>query len=255
MILYLGILTIFIYCLLALIHGLRLFGQVKPSLGFFVLSALVVISLHGWILYQLIDTPLGQNLNWLIMLSFTTWLMNILLLLVALRSRVESLSVLTYPLSALCLGLALCWASSEVKDTHHPYILTHIFISFSAMSFLILASFQGLLMGLQNYLLKHHRPSAALRILPPLQTMENLLFVIVGIGIIFLSGSLISGFLFEPRLLSLPKIILATCAWGLFTLLLAGRYFFGWRGLTALRWTLCGSLFIFLSYFGTKALL
>jgi len=133
----------------------------------------------------------------------------------------------------------------------------HIFISLLAISALALVSVQAILMGLQNYLLKHHRPSPWLRFLPPLQTMEKCLFHTITFALLLLSGSLFSGLSSHEKLLTpllLPKIILAFCAWGLFILLLIGRRQFGWRGATAIRWTLSGVLLVFLSYFGTKML-
>jgi len=35
-------------------------------------------------------------------------------------------------------------------------------------------------------------------------------------------------------------------------LLLAGRHFYGWRGRTALRWTLSGFVLLLLAYVGSR---
>lgn len=256
---YLGTISILTYLILALAQGLHLFGRLSSSWWRYFAGSSLCIAGHGWVLYQLIETPFGQNLNPLIMLSFTMWLMNILTLLTSFKSKVENLCVLTYPLTAFTLSITLIGVGSEVIDTKtQPTVLAHIFISFLAMSLLTLASLQAVLMGLQNYLLKHHRPSNMLRILPPLQTMETLLFNIILSGMLFLSGSLLSGFFTQENFLSvllLPKTLLALSAWILLTILLLGRYLFGWRGPTAIRWTVSGTLLAFLSYFGTKALL
>ena len=134
-------------------------------------------------------------------------------------------------------------------------MLAHVFISFFAISLLILASSTAMLMGFQNYCLKSYPSLPLLRFLPALQTMEGLLFNILWCGMIFFSASLLSGFFFHVDLLHshlLPKTILALSAWCLLTLLLIGRSLFGWRGLRAIKLTLIGTLFAFLSYFGTK---
>jgi len=136
-------------------------------------------------------------------------------------------------------------------------MVAHILISLFATSILLIASVQALLMGLQNTLLKRHRVSVILNILPPLQVMETALFWIVGSGMFFLSCALLSGFFlhtpsFSP--LVLPKALLALCAWVLLVLLCLGRFWFGWRGPTAIRWTLIITLLTVLSYFGTKIL-
>jgi ABC-type uncharacterized transport system permease subunit len=175
-----------------------------------------------------------------------------------LKSRIENLCVITFPLSALAIFLALGWSENAIIQTKtHPLMLTHIFISFIAMSLLILANGQAILMGWQHTLLKSHNPSPMLRILPPLQTMEGLLFCILISGLIFLGGSLLSGFyapfdLFQPAIL--PKTVLALLAFLLLAALLMGRFLFGWRGHTAVRLTLSGTGLAVLSYFGTKAI-
>jgi ABC-type uncharacterized transport system permease subunit len=40
-------------------------------------------------------------------------------------------------------------------------------------------------------------------------------------------------------------------AWGVFATLLVGRYFYGWRGLNAVRATIFGFSLLFLAYVGT----
>ncbi len=256
---YIGILTSIIYLCMALIQGLHLFGHGTFSRGRYVIGTLLALSGHGSILYKCIELPEGQNLYWLCMLSFTLWLMNIVSLLTSFRARVENLSTLTYPLSGLSILLVMYFAGSDIMDTKaHPGVLAHIFISMFAISLLLLASLQAILMGLQNRLLKQHKLSAMLHILPPLQAMETMLFHIIWCGMLFFCGSLFSGFFYQGPLFTvhlLPKIILALCAWFLLVLLLLGRYRFGWRGPTAIRWTLCGTTFALFSYFGTKALL
>lgn len=255
---YFGLLTILAYLLATALQSAHLFGKfsVKPTL--FWMLTLIGICGHGWLLYIAIETPEGQNLHWLIMLSFSCWLMNLVTLFMCLKTRIENLCVITFPLSALAIFLALGWSDSAIIQTKtHPLMLIHILISFVAMGFLILANGQAILMGWQHSLLKSHHPSPMLRILPPLQTMENLLFFILFSGLIFLGGSLLSGFfapfdLFQSTML--PKTVLALFAFLLLALLLLGRTLFGWRGYMAVRLTLSGTGIALLSYFGTKAI-
>lgn len=254
---YIATISILTYLLAALAQSCHLLGTLPWKKRHYLILSVICLASHGWVLYQLVETPQGQNLSWLIMLSCTLWLMNILTWLTAWQSRVENICVLTYPLTACSLGLALYLGGTEVVDTKAQLgVLAHIFISLFAMSFLSLASLQAVLLGWQNHLLKHHRPSPMLQILPPLQTMENMLFHIVWAGLCFLSATLLSGFYFQAGLFApflLPKTILALVAWVLLLCLLLGRYRFGWRGPTAIRWTLYGTLLSLLSYFGTKA--
>jgi ABC-type uncharacterized transport system permease subunit len=51
------------------------------------------------------------------------------------------------------------------------------------------------------------------------------------------------------------KTILSTLAWIVFAGLLWGRWQIGWRGRTAMRWTLSGFGLLLLAYFGSKVVL
>ena len=51
------------------------------------------------------------------------------------------------------------------------------------------------------------------------------------------------------------KTLLAFIAWFVFGVLLWGRWHSGWRGRTAIRWSLSGFGFLLLAYFGAKLVL
>jgi ABC-type uncharacterized transport system permease subunit len=88
--------------------------------------------------------------------------------------------------------------------------------------------------------------------------MESLLFQMLGAGIVFLTISLVSGFLFIEDLFAqhlVHKTVLSILAWVIFTGLLMGRRRYGWRGQTAIQWTLIGFVLLLLAYFGSKLVL
>jgi ABC-type uncharacterized transport system permease subunit len=69
-----------------------------------------------------------------------------------------------------------------------------------------------------------------------------------------------SGMLFSEELFGRPlqfthKGVFGIASWVIFGALLAGRQIYGWRGRTALRWTLAGFLALVLAYIGTKFVL
>jgi ABC-type uncharacterized transport system permease subunit len=128
-------------------------------------------------------------------------------------------------------------------------VMLHIILSFFATALLIVASAQALLMGCQHYFLKHPRMKLWLPFLPPLQTMETLLFNLLIGGTLLFTASLMSGFFFEnheAKALLRPKIFLAIGAWCVLGFLLIGRKRFGWRGTTAIRLTLSATVLVLL---------
>jgi len=135
---------------------------------------------------------------------------------------------------------------------------THILSSIIAFCLLTIAAFQALLLAIQNKQLKSPKPGQLMLSFPPLQAMESLLFQMISAGVLFLSVSLISGFIFIDDLFAqhlVHKTILSLLAWLTFSALLIGRKLYGWRGKTAVRWTLYGFLALLLAYFGSKFVL
>ena len=88
--------------------------------------------------------------------------------------------------------------------------------------------------------------------------MESLLFQMIAIGFAILSLALLSGVLFLEDIFAqhlVHKTVLSLAAWLVFAVLLWGRFRFGWRGRTAIRWTLGGFAVLLLAYFGSKFVL
>ena len=97
-----------------------------------------------------------------------------------------------------------------------------------------------------------------MRTLPPVQTMEILLFELIWAGEILLTLSLVSGFLFFDDLFAqhlVHKVAFSLVAWFVYVILLWGRHSRGWRGNKAIRWTWGGFIAILLGYIGSKVVM
>ena len=71
-------------------------------------------------------------------------------------------------------------------------------------------------------------------------------------------GRAVGGVLFLEDIFAqhlVHKTVLSLTAWLVFAVLLWGRFQFGWRGRTAIRWTLSGFAVLLLAYFGSKFVL
>jgi ABC-type uncharacterized transport system permease subunit len=95
---------------------------------------------------------------------------------------------------------------------------------------------------------------------PPLMVMETMLFRMLGVGFVLLSITLITGMLFSEHIFHQPmrfnhKNVFTILSWLIYGALLIGRLRYGWRGRTAIRWTLWGFLSLFLAYLGSKFVL
>lgn len=179
------------------------------------------------------------------------------------RKPVASLLVLTFPLAIIALLL-----SNLVPDIRAgvkpdglvlaPALSVHILTSIFAYSVLSLAALQAATISVQERALKQHRLRGHLQFLPPLQLMEEMLFELLWLGVILLTVSIATGFFFLNNMLAqhvAHKTVFSICAWVIFSMLLWGRHARGWRGKTAVRWTLAGFVLMMLAYFGSKFVL
>lgn len=246
------LITFFVYLATTLQQYRLVFNHHTLAKKYYWLGSIGALAGHGLFLYWLIEKPEGQNLTPAIMLSTIIWVMNIFNVLFSLRQPSERLIIFMYPLAAISLVLLSVSKNMTIIQTgQDPLMLTHILISLAAVSFIFMSGFWALMLAWQNYLLKSHSHHKALLLLPPIQTMEKNLFFVIFIGFIFLSGTLVTGFIFDGISIN-SKSLFTSLAWSVFVLLLIGQSLLGWRGTTAIRFTLTGVSLVTLAYFGTK---
>jgi len=221
-------------------------------------TGLLAVIAHAVFSYHEIYTPAGVNLGFFSMATVIALAIAAIVLLSSIRRPVDNLFILLFPLALITI---LC--AGATSDFYAPRtdfsagIVVHIVLSIVAYSLLTIAAFQAAVLSFGDYELRH-RKLDVLKNLPPLQTMEALLFEMLWFGLIFLSLSIGSGFLFL-RNISWPGLIhhtiITMAAWVVFAILMWGRYQLGWRGAIACRWTLSGFVLLALGYFGTKFVL
>lgn len=199
------------------------------------------------------------NFNFISTASLVSMIVALLLLMATLTKPVEKLGIVIFPVAAIMLALELYLPKSpHLLHTYNWQMSIHILTSIIAFSLLNIAALQAVLLAIQDQQLRSHPPKRLVQSLPPLQTMESLLFQMLGTGLFFLTISLASGFLFIDDLFAqhlAHKTVLSIIAWIIFGSLLTGRLRYGWRGKTAVRWTLTGFMLLLLAYFGSKLVL
>jgi ABC-type uncharacterized transport system permease subunit len=190
--------------------------------------------------------------------SLLAWLSALMLWVFCLREPLQALGVVNYPFTALCaLWPALSHDSVNPIPLDDWRLGVHIVLSLLSAGLLTLAAIHALAIAILDRVL--HRPDSIVlaRRLPPLQTMEKLLFQLIFVGFFLLSLTLFSGLLILPDLHDehLAQLILTASAWLIFGVLLWGRLRYGWRGRTAIRWALSGYATLVAAYFGSKLVL
>ena len=234
-------------------------GEAVPARGSARVLAAVAALLHAGVLYLTLGAPAGLNLGVFNVASLTGWMVTLLWLLASLKQPLENLGILLLPLVAVAVVFKnLLFPQHALVIEADWRLETHILGSMLAYSVLSIAAVQALLLAVQERHLRQRRLGGVLHALPPLQTMEILLFRLITLGFTLLSLSLLSGILFLEDIFAqhlVHKTVLSLIAWVVFAVLLWGRWRFGWRGRTAIRWTLTGFATLMLAYFGSKAVL
>ncbi|MCH9645507.1 MAG: cytochrome c biogenesis protein CcsA [Proteobacteria bacterium] len=186
--------------------------------------------------------------------SFVAWLIAILLFLSSISKPVHALGILVYPLAALSLIFGVLFPDTSDKLIALN-IASHVFLSITAYALLALAVCQSVLLKIQERHLHAHTINAFINKLPPLQTMERLLFQSLRIGFYLLTLSLATGFIFIEDFFAqqlIHKTALSLIAWVIFATLVIGRKIFGWRGKQAISATQIGFAILVIAYYGTK---
>lgn len=255
--------AILLYFIAGFILGWRLFakqgkdeGQKLLSKTTALLLGAIAVILHAFVLYHGLMIPEGINLGFYNAISLIVWFSALLIILASLTNPVENLGIFLLPAAGVAILL------EDVFPVEHTLLRAeamelklHILMSILSYSLLSIAAVHALILATQDRHLRNKRPGGFIRALPPLQTMENLLFQMIGLGFFLLSLSLITGMIYLDDMFAqhvAHKTVLSIVAWFVFATLLWGRWRFGWRGTIAIRWTLGGFITLFLAYLGSK---
>jgi len=225
--------------------------SINQALGLAGLAA------HTAAIFLVLHQPGGINLSLFSVGSLISWLVAGLVLLSSLRQSIDNLFIAVFPMAAMTV-LATWIAGVGEGKAYDAGLILHILLSILAYSIFTIATIQAILLSRQVSALKHHHTRGLVSSLPPLQTMERLLFEMLWTGLALLTAALVTGFIFFEDLFAqhlVHKTVLSLIAWGLYAILLFGRNSFGWRINAAIRWTITSFVILAIGFFGSKAVM
>jgi ABC-type uncharacterized transport system permease subunit len=227
----------------------------------------LAIGLHGVLLVHGVFEHGQLRFGFAHALSATLWITALIVWIETFFSASRGLFLLVLPLAAFTALLPLAWPGAILGTaTDAPMFRVHLLLAILAYSLLTIAAMQALLMASMDRRLHGETAVGGSRLahfldrLPPLLAMETVLFRLIGAGFVLLTATLVSGIFFSEEVFGRAlrfdhKTIFTFAAWFVFGALLAGRLVFGWRGRTALRWTLTGFAMLMLAYVGSRFVL
>jgi len=234
---------------------------------------LLALVAHGLLLHVTIFPPNQMVFGFAFALSAMLWLSVCIYWIESFFFPLDGLELLALPLACLAALMPLVFGGVRVLSyAADPLFELHFVIANVAYGLLALAALHAVLMLLVGRRLNAMRGPAArpaanggwlggwLDTLPPLLTLEKLLFRLIYAGFILLTLTLVSGVLISEQLLNRAvlfdhKTVFAVLSWLMFGALLVGRRLYGWRGRAALRWVLASFGSLFLAYVGSRFVL
>lgn len=218
----------------------------------------VALAVQGVGLYEGLFGASGMRFSFSFALSLMLWLAVLIYWLESFRSPIDGLQLLVLPLAALCAALPVVFPQLRVIAHADAWgFKLHFMAAMLAYGLFTLSALQAVFMSLAERRLHHKQLSRTLGALPPLLTMEALLFRMISVAFALLTLALGSGLVFSEEIFGKAlvfdhKTLFAFAAWGIFGALLIGRRAYGWRGRIALRWTLAGFIVLLLAYVGSR---
>lgn len=237
-------------------------GNAAPPPPAFVRWMLpLAIAGHAWIAYADVAPPDGLDLSLANALSVVALLTAVLAWGSGLLRTLPVVGSILFPVTAITTVLPLLFPNPHrFPYSGNALATAHIAIAFVAYALFIIAAIDALvLIGMEKRL--HRRlPDPGAADLPPLLTLEQFLFRLIGAGFLLLTLTMFSGMLFSEQIFGRPvtlthKSVFSLLGWFTFGALLWGRWRYGWRGRVALRWILTGTAFLFFAYLGYKFVL
>jgi len=251
-----------------------------------VISLFVLYTAGAWAMLRSVSRPSLESIAWILSLaaivahsdalvytmrthgpfsiglpeaiSLLGWTLAVLACLISIERQNRVLGALL--LASAALGAAVTGTGHTYAEATAPgwELTAHILLSMGAAALLFAAAVTALLLVFLDRRLRTRRIADLPSVLPPLDALEKVMFRLIGAGFVLLTLSLFTGFVFVTNLFAqhlFQKTVLSLIAWIIFGVLLMGRIRFGWRGRSAVGWTLSGFGMLALAYFGAKFVL
>src|ERR1700754_4221540 len=249
----------------------RMAVGMSPAVRVLLFVALVV---HGVLLHTTIFPHIAMVFGFAFALSAMFWLGVGIYWIESFFFPLDGLRLLALPLACVASLLPLVFGGVHVLSyAAAPLFKLHFLIANVAYGLFVIAALHAVLMllverrlhamrGRGGALQRHNAASDGwlsswLDTLPPLLTLEKLLFRLISAGFVLLTLTLVSGMLFNEQLVNRPlsfdhKTVFAILSWLMFGALLTARKVSGWRGRAALRWVLAAFVALVLAYIGSR---
>lgn len=253
-----GLIAAILYALATLVVARFLRGNTSFNRPAMLTLGVLALLFHSCALWHLMVSDAGIRLGLFPAAALIGATGAAVVIIASLYRPLEWVSLMVFPYCAVTLPLAI-FIQTGYAPRHLSHGLgSHVLLSISAYTMLALAACQAVLVMIQHHQLKEGHIRGVMRFFPAITAMESVLFELIGAGVALLTLAIGIGFVYVDDLFAqhlVHKTVLTVLGWLVFVVLLWGRHFLGWRGVTAVRFTLTGFAFLLLAFFGTQLVL
>ena len=250
----------YLWSALRILSNLRAGGDPKPPKQHITTQIILLLTLASHLFLLEAEIRHGEEIQFSLLTAISSifWMATCFYCLFSFLYRLDILYSLLILLTALVFAITALLPTGNISPQLNPNIFgTHLILSILAYSIFTIAGLHTVVMAIAQWHLNSGKIPEYTKALPPLLTMEKILFKTIFIGILLLSLSLLTGMFFleqtRGQVLEFNhKVVFGWLSWGIFVCLFLGRVFLGWRGRVAINCTLIGYAFLFLSYIGTR---
>ena len=217
------------------------------------------LALHGWLLHQAMFAAPELRFGFAPALSAMLWLAVLIYWIESLFFALVGMQPLVLGTAGVVAALPLWFPGRLIPHSDSPGFKLHLVLAIVAYSVFTIAVLHAVLMAIADRLL-HNKRKGPLAGLPPLLTIEAMFFRMVAAAFVLLTLTLATGMTLSESMFGRAmrfnhETVFAVLSWVTFAVLLWGRLARGWRGRTALRWTIAGFVMVVLANIGTAFVL
>ena len=229
--------------------------RLEPLAWFLILVSIVG---HSDAMMHMMRAHGPLSIGLLEAISLFAWALAVLACLISIDRQYRALGALLMASAAFGAAVTGVGSGQPESATAGWELTAHILLSMGAAALLFAAALTAVLLVFLDRRLRTRRIADLPSVLPPLDALEKVMFRLIAAGFGLLTLALFTGFVFVTNLFTqnlVQKTVLSLIAWLLFGVLLIGRVRFGWRGRSAVQWTLSGFAVLAVAYFGSKFVL
>ncbi|MBG5920333.1 cytochrome C assembly family protein [Providencia stuartii] len=197
----------------------------------------------------------GQNLTLLNLGSAVSLLMCIIMTVVAYKGKAWYLTPIVYSFAVINLMLSTIMPGEFITHLEGSVpLFIHIGLALLSYATLLIAALYAFQVALIDFQLKNKTLKFSSD-MPPMMVIERKMFHITQVGVILLTLTLCTGFIYMDNIFdkeNIHKSVLSVIAWFVYIILLWGHFHGGWRGKRVLFFHVAGAFILTMAFFGNR---